>query len=101
MIEDIATWLIPLVSLVVVIEWVVIVWLRRRRGYMPTYSRVALLDVTILLVGVALLISSWQYVDVVMASHPARIALGTIRVILLLLGAHILWTERRDRDEAR
>ena len=96
-------WAIPILSVLVVIEWTVIVVTRRTsivRTVRRDGTKLTFLDLLILLTAVALFVSSWTYVDE--ASLPiARIALSTLRVVLLLSGAWILWSEWRQRAGIR
>jgi hypothetical protein len=92
-------WFVPVISGVIVIEWCLIAFLRGGTSDDgPTHlrSRVTLLDIIIVACAVALLISSLQYPKLV-SGESVRVALGTVRVMLLLSGAYILWNERSRR----
>ena len=94
-------WTVPVISSLVVIEWAAIVMVRRRSvGRAVDGSRLTFLDFLILLTALALFVSSLQYIDPSVGTS-VRVVFGTLRVVLLLSGAWILWSEWRHRAGTR
>jgi len=91
-------WFVPVISVVIVVEWLAIAWKRRKLPGDPSRhqrTRITLLDFIIVVVGAALFISSLQYLST-SAGETSRIALGTLRVVLFLTGLYIIWDEHEQ-----
>lgn len=86
-------WFVPLLSVIAVVEWAAIAWLRRP-GQLR--DREPLLAIVLAIVAAGLLLSSLAYPGITGLRETA-IILGTLRVVLVLTGAHLLLAEHHRR----